>query len=501
MDPSFLEPIRDSEDEPFADIWQACGDHCSMPIETGLSLYRAIRYLVVNKVPGVLVFCGRDPGESIEIAVRSLQSLEATRRFVLFLDAGAETNSGKPAGEPLPPTIPAAFEPATGRTAAVLRAAELTGFDMSRIRVIAGDVSQTAPRASVADVALLALDLREYTSAYGVLRHLYPRLVHQGVLQIDSFPAVRQAVEDYFSDRGPAPLPRPPEPYFHRSDHGRVAVRADEPASARGPELAAPSEGPLASSLRSPVEPGGEPSRYDYLPPGLADPKLIQYFPTLIPGNLRRNRWNFLRVEAPHVWRIDDRSPSKGIGVLSIEEATLLFNLAQPHAGRRGLAIGCHFGWSTAHLLAAGLDLDVVDPSLYRPEQHQAVTKSLRQVPTAGGFRLWAAYSPSIIPAIRAVASPPWSFVFIDGDHEGDAPRLDAEAVLPWLHETAVVVFHDLVSPYVAAGLDVFRNQGWRTQVFNTMQIMGVAWRGDVRLPKHIPDPAMPPLPAHLDHA
>ena len=40
----------------------------------------------------------------------------------------------------------------------------------------------------------------------------------------------------------------------------------------------------------------------------------------------------------------------------SAEEAELLFNNALRMQGRRGLEIGCHYGWSTAHLLAAGLD-------------------------------------------------------------------------------------------------------------------------------------------------
>ena len=40
-------------------------------------------------------------------------------------------------------------------------------------------------------------------------------------------------------------------------------------------------------------------------------------------------------------------------------------------------------------------------------------------------------------------------------------------------------MFHDLNSPFVAAGLDAFAAAGWKTGIYETMQIMGIAWRGD----------------------
>ena len=62
-----------------------------------------------------------------------------------------------------------------------------------------------------------------------------------------------------------------------------------------------------------------------------------------------------------------------------------------------------------------------------------------------------------------------------------------------------MVLFHDLVSPDVAAGLAVMRDAGWRTMLYQTMQIMGVAWRGDVEPVRHQPDPAICwTLPRHL---
>jgi hypothetical protein len=92
-----------------------------------------------------------------------------------------------------------------------------------------------------------------------------------------------------------------------------------------------------------------------------------------------------------------------------------------------------------------------------------------------------------------------WSLVFIDGNHEGDAPLLDAQVCHRFAEPDALVAFHDLAAPAVGGGLDFLRDQGWNTLIYNTMQIMGVAWRGNVTPIEHHPDPAVGwELPAHL---
>ena len=136
------------------------------------------------------------------------------------------------------------------------------------------------------------------------------------------------------------------------------------------------------------------------------------------------------------------------------------YNNALAFRGRRGLEIGCHYGWSTAHLVAAGLDLDVIDPGLGYPDQMRDVADSLARVGGPGEAKLWAGFSPSIVPAVRATQRAPWSFAFIDGYHEGRAPLDDAEAVIASMADDACVMFHDLISPHVAAGLAHFARCG-----------------------------------------
>jgi hypothetical protein len=237
--------------------------------------------------------------------------------------------------------------------------------------------------------------------------------------------------------------------------------------------------------------------RRDYVSPSLVDPGLLRLFPSLEEGDVADLQWPYLRKDAPHIWRRDLRSRRNPyIGVLSLDEATLLHNNALPFRGKRGLEIGCHYAWSTAHLLAAGLDLDVIDPALGHPDQMADVRASLAPI---GEARLWAGFSPNVVPAVRTVRADPWSFAFIDGYHEGDAPRDDARAVIGLMADNVLVMLHDLISPHVAAGLKVFADAGWSVGLYNTMQIMGVAWRGRARPAPHAPDKDMPAISAeHL---
>ena len=66
--------------------------------------------------------------------------------------------------------------------------------------------------------------------------------------------------------------------------------------------------------------------------------------------------------------------------------------------------------------------------------------------------------------------------------------------------EDAIILFHDLTAPDVAKGLDYLKQRGWHTVIYQSMQIMGAAWRGNVEPLKHQPDPSVSwNLPAHLE--
>src|SRR5260221_4397678 len=82
-----------------------------------------------------------------------------------------------------------------------------------------------------------------------------------------------------------------------------------------------------------------------------------------------------------------------------------------------------------------------------------------------------------------------WSFFFIDGDHEAPGPVRDVIACVPYATADCAFAFHDLASPAVAAGLRLLAERGFHIVVYQTAQIMALAWRGEVNPIAHIPDP------------
>jgi hypothetical protein len=89
--------------------------------------------------------------------------------------------------------------------------------------------------------------------------------------------------------------------------------------------------------------------------------------------------------------------------------------------------------------------------------------------------------------------------IFIDGDHEAPAPVLDCQVCAEHAAADAMVVMHDLNAPAVGEGLTYLRDLGWNVLLYQTMQIMAVAWRGNVSPVRHIPDPQVAwSVPSHL---
>ena len=210
-------------------------------------------------------------------------------------------------------------------------------------------------------------------------------------------------------------------------------------------------------------------------------------------GDALHHPWKYVRRDVPHLWYADERFPL--MGFLNRDEATLLHNIALQFAGKRALEIGGWLGWSTCHLALAGVTLDVIDPAHEDPSFCAMVEESLACCGVADRVNLVRGRSPGSI----AQLGRKWSLFFIDGDHEAPAPVRDALACLPFAAEDCAFVFHDLASPAVAAGLRTLAERGFHVVVYQTAQIMGLAWRGDVTPVAHIPDPDVAwQVPPHI---
>ncbi|MEG3845592.1 FkbM family methyltransferase [Microcoleus sp. herbarium19] len=235
----------------------------------------------------------------------------------------------------------------------------------------------------------------------------------------------------------------------------------------------------------------------DYISPDFAIVLPDECFPNMIVGDTHIQPWPYLRREIPHNWYVDKRHPT--VGFLSRDEAHILYNTALKFKGKKALEIGCWLGWSACHLALAGVELEVVDPLLARPDFYESVSNSLQAAGVLDSVHLVAGYSPQAVEELAAQLQTKWSLIFIDGNHEAPGPLNDAIICEQLAAEDALIVFHDLAAPDVAQGLDYFKQKGWHTLVYQTMQIMGVAWRGNVEPIIHQPDPRLNwVLPTHL---
>lgn len=234
----------------------------------------------------------------------------------------------------------------------------------------------------------------------------------------------------------------------------------------------------------------------DYVSPNLVDLKPDRFFPHMVKGDPQANLWNFLRREIPHTWYVDGRFPI--MGFVSRDEAAILHNSALMFSGEPALEIGCWRGFSTAHLAAAGLVLDVIDPILSEQNTMDEMKKLIADLGAESSVSLHGGFSEQLVYEL-AERKQRWRFIFIDGDHEAPAPARDAALCAQYAADDAMIVLHDLASPAVADGLELLRELGWSTAVYQTMQIMGVAWRGDIQPLAHTPDPQVSwQLPPHL---
>ncbi|MDQ2762027.1 MAG: class I SAM-dependent methyltransferase [Pseudomonadota bacterium] len=235
----------------------------------------------------------------------------------------------------------------------------------------------------------------------------------------------------------------------------------------------------------------------DYVSSGYARIWADPFFPNMVAGERDRSDWPHLRREIPHNWYVDRRQPT--VGFVSRDEAHILYNTARRYPGIPALEIGCWLGWSACHLALGGVTLDVIDPLLGLPDIYASVSGSLSQAGISDRVTLVPGVSPARVLELAGLHRRGWNLFFIDGNHEPPGPLDDAKAVAACAPADALVLFHDLASPAVAEGLALLRARGWKTMLYQTMQIMGVAWRGSAQPVAHVPDPAVPwTIPDHL---
>jgi hypothetical protein len=199
--------------------------------ERVLAAISAARYIAAASLPGALIECGVWRGGSVmAILLALLDAGETTRDVYLFdtfegmtrpTDADRDL-SGVRADEQL--QRGRGTDPIWARATLeeVTRNVLSTGYPSGRVHLVKGRVEDTIPENAPEQIALLRLDTDWYESTLHELRHLYPRLVRDGVLIIDDYghwQGARKAVDEYFAGSASTP-------FLQRIDYsGRIATK------------------------------------------------------------------------------------------------------------------------------------------------------------------------------------------------------------------------------------------------------------------------------------
>jgi O-methyltransferase len=197
-------------------------------------LLAAVRYVVVNKIPGDIVECGVWKGGSMMAVAKALLALSSSERGLYLFDtfAGMTPPSGKDKSRLERKSTEESFESMRAEDGTcrwcyssleeTRRNLSTVGYSDQKLHFIKGPVEETLPQNAPEQIALLRLDTDFYESTKHEMVHLFPRLVSGGVLLLDDYghwEGQRLAVDEYLLERK-VPL------LLNRLDYtGRIGIK------------------------------------------------------------------------------------------------------------------------------------------------------------------------------------------------------------------------------------------------------------------------------------
>lgn len=173
-------------------------------------------------------------------------------------------------------------------------------------------------------------------------------------------------------------------------------------------------------------------------------------------------------------------------GYFTHDEAAILYNIAR-EVGGNWIDIGARFGWTTAHLGAAGCEVTAVDPILKLQGPSARFESNLLHAwhmvtsvhtSTAAEFfvREWFRHSGCVI----------------DGDHDAPQPALDARRFLLIAQPKCAIILHDFTGKPIRDAVTLLLDKGLQCRIYNTPNMLACCWRGNFDMPNHVPDPRIP---------
>jgi O-methyltransferase len=194
--------FHEMKDPTFWRIVPEVHDFTQLPIEPMWSLYEAVRYIVSKGIKGDFVECGVFFGGASMLIAHTLLSLNDVSRELWLYDS-FQGFVGEQAeddvtwyGDSITRRLPDFEQIAVDNITSV-------GYPRDKIKVVKGDIEETAVTNQNGDIALLRLDTDTYHSTKAELEYFYPKLVRAGVLIIDDYGhafGARRATDEYFAD-------------------------------------------------------------------------------------------------------------------------------------------------------------------------------------------------------------------------------------------------------------------------------------------------------------
>lgn len=179
----------------------------------------------------------------------------------------------------------------------------------------------------------------------------------------------------------------------------------------------------------------------------------------------------------------------KNCGLWTHDEAAILYSVAEGVSGS-WVDVGCHTGWTTAHICEWAGRVEGIDPML---GVDGFVSRWQQNLSSCSDPKLGIWWGSYLTSADWFEKCAPHRAVFdgfcIDGDHEPGKPLEDAQNAARHLADTGVLIFHDFIGQPVREAVTWCMDNGFKARVYLTPHVIGLCWRGDFVPPDHVPDP------------
>lgn len=226
-------PVDIKEDTVFLGLYDKCRPYTMTSVERMFGMYKAVNYIIDNKIPGDFVECGVWKGGSSMMIALTLKERSISDRSIFLYDTfegmseptdNDKSFSGIDAAQLLKKEDPAISSSVwcVSSIEEVKSNLKSTGYPADKLHFIKGKVEDTLPANIPGPLAMLRLDTDWYESTKIEMELLFPLLVAKGVLIIDDFghwQGAKKAVLEYFKNEKLSP-------YLNRLDYtGRLIIK------------------------------------------------------------------------------------------------------------------------------------------------------------------------------------------------------------------------------------------------------------------------------------